>query len=352
MIERIELRPFWLLAAAFGLAGCIAHSTIPSSSVTSASHFEYESSSDPLFVYERTEIPFKNRMLDEEETPQYRVRYIRFPSIGDNGQPDDLVRGKYYESKIPGPKPMVIVLPIWGRHVYPSTKITTYLKRHSGGGVNVFYLEGGEDLFDWKALGSAPTEEAYLDLFEDGAQRELVTITDIRRVIDWAEGRPELDSNRIGLVGFSHGAMVAAAVAAQEPRLAATVLVMGGALAHAVIARCPLARSEPARTRATEAFGWSVEDLERRIEPILAPLDPASYPGRVDPERVLIVEAARDECMTESGREALWEAMDRPERIRLDYRHKQAFLTMTPLKMNWLRHRIWSFFQQTLLEAS
>jgi pimeloyl-ACP methyl ester carboxylesterase len=311
-----------------------------------------ESSSDPLFVYERTEIPFKNRMLDEEETPQYRVRYIRFPSIGDNGQPDELVRGKYYESKLPGPKPMVIVLPIWGRHVYPSTKITAYLKRHSEGGVNVFYLEGGEDLFDWQALGSAPTEEAYLDLWEDGAQRELVTMTDIRRVIDWAEERAELDSNRIGLVGFSHGAMVAAAVATQEPRLAATVLVMGGALAHEVIARCPLARSEPARNRAAEGFGWSTEDLERRLEPILAPLDPASYPGRVDPERVLIVEAARDECMTEAGRKALWEAMDRPERIRLDYRHKQAFLTMTPLRVNWLRQRIWSFFQQTLMEPS
>ena len=112
--------------------------------------------------------------------------------------------------------------------------------------------------------------------------------------------------------------MVAAAVATQEPRLAATVLVMGGALAHEVIARCPLARSEPARNRAAEGFGWSTEDLERRLEPILAPLDPASYPGRVDPERVLIVEAARDECMTEAGRKALWEAMDRPERISDD----------------------------------
>jgi dienelactone hydrolase len=301
-----------------------------------------------VFAYQRSEIPFKNRMLDEEETSLYRVRYVRFPSVGDNGQPDNLVRGKYYESKLPGRKPMVIVLPIWGRHVYPSEKMTAYLKRRSGGRVNVFLMEGEEHLIDWQALVGAADEAAYLDLWEQGAQREWVTITDIRRTIDWAETRADLDPERIGLVGFSHGAMVAGAVAAQEPRLAATALVMGGALAHQVLTRCPLTRSEPAKAKAAADFGWSLEDLERRLEPIFAPLDAASYPGRVDPSRVLIVEAARDQCMTQSSRKALWKAMSRPQRLLLDYRHKQAFLAMTPLGFNWLRRQIWDFLQQTL----
>jgi hypothetical protein len=109
-----------------------------------------------------------------------------------------------------------------------------------------------------------------------------------------------------------------------------------------------LSRGEAAKNRAQSGFGWSLADLEHRLEPIFAPFDPASYPGRVDPSRVLIVEAARDQCMPRTGREALWEAMGRPRRIRLDYRHKQAFLAMTPLGFNWLRHRIWEFLQQTL----
>jgi pimeloyl-ACP methyl ester carboxylesterase len=197
-------------------------------------------------------------------------------------------------------------------------------------------------------LGAASDEGAYLDLWEQGAQREWVTITDIRRTIDWAETRADLDPRRVGLVGFSHGAMVAAAVAAQEPRLAATVLVMGSALAHEVLARCPLARSESAKAKAAEEFGWNWQDLERRLEPIFAPLDAASYPGRVDPSRVLIVEAARDQCMPQTGREALWEVMNRPQRLLLDYRHKQAFLGMSPLGFNWLRRRIWGFLQESL----
>ena len=103
------------------------------------------------------------------------------------------------------------------------------------------------DAIDWQALATAADEGAYLDIWGQGARREWVTITDIRRTIDWAETRADLDPERIGLMGFSHGAIVAGAVAAQEPRLAATALVMGSALAHQVLTRCPLKRSQLAK---------------------------------------------------------------------------------------------------------
>jgi len=197
-------------------------------------------------------------------------------------------------------------------------------------------------------LASAVDEVAYLDIWEQAAQREWVTITDIRRLIDWAETRADLDAERVGLLGFSQGAIVASSVVAQEPRLAATALVMGGTLTHQVLARCPQDRSVAAKARAATEFGWTLDDLEQRLEPMFAPIDAATYPGRVDPSRVLIVEAARDECVPETAREALWEAMGRPERIKLGYRHKQAFLAMTPLGLNWLPNRIWHFFDQAL----
>ena len=336
------------LMMASSFIGCVAHTSSPPASMPPESLELREPSATQLFSYERREIPFKNRMLDKEETSLYRVRYVRFPSIGDNGQPDNLVRGKYYESKLQGRKPMVVVLPIWGRHVYPPEKITAHLLRRSRGHINVFQVEGPNHLLDWQGLASAPDETSYLELWEQGARREWVAITDIRRILDWAKTRADLDSERVGLVGFSHGAMVAGAVAAQEPRLAATVLVMGGALAHQVLAQCPLTRSAPARSKAVTEFGWSLDELEQRLQPIFAPLDPTTYPGRVDPQRVLIVEAAQDQCMTETAREALWESMGQPERILIPTRHKRAFLGMTPLGFNWLRHRIGDFLLRTL----
>ena len=52
--------------------------------------------------------------------------------------------------------------------------------------------------------------------------------------------------------------------------------------------------------------------------------------------------------MTETAREALWESMGQPERILIPTRHKRAFLGMTPLGFNWLRHRIGDFLLRTL----
>jgi dienelactone hydrolase len=226
--------------------------------------------------------------------------------------------------------------------------MTAYIKSHSLGEVNVFNMDGKKDLVDWEGLATAADEAAFMERLDESAEREWTTIIDIRRTVDWAEARSEIDAKKIALMGFSQGGMLAAGVVVQEPRIAATVLVMSGALAHQAIARCQLERSEGMKAKAFSDFGWSREELESRVESRFRAVEPANYPGRVDPSTVLIVEAAKDDCIPESGREALWETMGRPQRILLNYKHKQAFLSMTPLRLMWLRHRIWDFLQDSL----
>ena len=46
---------------------------------------------------------------------------------------------------------------------------------------------------------------------------------DVRRAIDYLSTRPEIDANRIAVVGYSMGGMIAIRLAALEPRLAAVV---------------------------------------------------------------------------------------------------------------------------------
>ena len=104
-------------------------------------------------------------------------------------------------------------------------------------------------------------EDEFLETWTQGADHEVATVSDMRRLIDWAEGRPEIDAGRIGLIGFSHGAMLAPVLAAQEPRISSTVLVMGGADPHEVIARCEGARTEGIQDHALETFGWSKDEM-------------------------------------------------------------------------------------------
>ena len=55
------------------------------------------------------------------------------------------------------------------------------------------------------------------------------SIIDAEQVLDWILSRPELDPSRIGILGISMGAMRGAVLAGIDPRVKASVLVLGGA---------------------------------------------------------------------------------------------------------------------------
>jgi len=337
-----------ILLLGTGLAGCVSHTTTPVSTEATTLAPDGAARTQSAFDYDRTTVPFTNDVLDEEETKNYLVRYIHFPSIGDNRQRNDQVTGKYYESKHPGKKPLIIILPIFGGHVYPSQNMTLFLKRVSDGDVHVFRMLGEQNLTDWWALKHAPDEESFMQLWQTTSQAERNTIVDIRRTIDWALARPEVDADRIALIGFSRGAMTAAVATAIDDRLAATVLVMGGAHPHEALANCPMLRGEGVQGKVKKDFGWTLDEFADRLEPLYYDLDPANYAGQADTESILIVEAAKDNCIDADAREALWLAMGQPTRISIPYGHKKAFLSMTPIGTKWLQKEIWSFLQETL----
>jgi dienelactone hydrolase len=344
-----RFRPNPALALAFatmGLASC-----------ASVTHMETAASPDPairpatdaVFAYPVEAVPVEDRLVASKG--RYDLHRISFPSVAENGQRENLVMVDYHRSRVPGSHPVVIVLPIWGRHVYPSNAVTRTLRKRSDGNMHVLNVLGEDFLIDWPKLGTLTDEDEFIETWTRGAEHEIATVIDMRRLIDWAEDRPEIDAYRIGLIGFSHGAMLAPVLAAQEPRISATVLVMGGADPHEVIARCVGARTEGVQEHAERTFGWSRDEMATILDPIYNPINAASSPGRVDPARVLIFDAGRDECVPESARDSLWEAMGRPERFTIDADHRHAFYAMTPLRFNWMRKKIWSFFETRLIEG-
>ena len=225
--------------------------------------------------------------------------------------------------------------------------MTQSLLKYSDGQMNVLRILGKDFLFDWTAMGSATSEAGLISLARRMAERIRTHVVDIRRSIDWVETQPDVDPNRIGLVGFSIGAFVASLVAANEPRLAATVLAMGSAHVHEMLATC-FGRAKAAREAIMSRFGWTTETLKKKIEKPLAPVDPARLAGRVDPSRVLMFDAEYDECMPSVGREVLWQAMGRPKRVTWPYGHKMSFIMMTFLGLNRMRHEIYDFLEATL----
>ena len=260
-------------------------------------------------------------------------------------------------SRSPGPKRWVVILPIWGSSIYPPRQIARRLLRSSpssrtaASDTNVLWILGPDELFDWQAMADAETEDEYLGIVTRGADCLAASIRDVREWLDWIGARSDYDPDRLGLVGFSIGAVAAASVVAMDPRPDATVLIMGGGRLEHVFAGCR-GDARLGRDGALSNLGWSLDEFLRRTAEPLSSVDPVDLLGArgpaVDPETIFFSAATKDTCIPEISRESLWRALGRPERLQVPYGHKMSFLSMTFLGFHQTSHRILDFLDRTL----
>lgn len=335
-----------VVSGAMALGGGCAHQPYRPGTAADANERDQQAGPAPLFAYDSGP-DYHNDTVGQHEDPAYEVRRIRFASVGDNGQPGDRVVGHWLRHEGSGPRRLVIVLPIWGlEDVYPVRKTARGIASRVPN-TDVFWLRGPEQLVDWSRVAEAETEEAFHQALARFVERLRVNVVDIRRIIDWAEQQPGIDSGRIGIVGFSIGAIVASVAVANEPRLRAAVLAMGAAEPGRVLATCNGAPGQ-ARERIMDRFGWSTDRYREAVSLHFAPLRAATRAPRTDPGRLLIFDARLDGCIPRESQDALWERMGRPERVSIFAGHKLAFLAMTPLGLNSMSSQIYRFFDEKL----
>ena len=304
-------------------------------------------SSKGLFSYQHKPIGIDSNILLDVKLENYNVHKIRFPSVGDNGQELNYVTAHYFKSKFSDRKGLVIILPIWGAYKYPSEKIAEEFVEQSRGSINVLQVFGEHDLFDWKTMADAKTEYDFITYAKRMTERFRNTVIDIRRIVDWAELQSDIDSKRVGQIGFSVGAVIGAMVLGSEQRIGASVLAMGAANPAEIFAACN-GKLGAMRQRIMRRFGWSRAQYKAVFEKLFADGDPVKFAGRFKPETILMIDAYYDDCMPKAARDALWEAMGRPERISFLYTHKLAFLSMTPLGFYYSRYKIYQFMANAL----
>lgn len=277
----------------------------------------------------------------------YVTRRFSMPASFENGQPGDLVTGTYYDSSLGGRKPLVIVLPVWGVSEYPSTKMTHAILKRSHGGMNVLRVEGDNRIMAWKDIEHSATIADFVDGVANSAERFRHSVIDVRRLIDWAQTRKEIAPQHIGLVGFSVSAISGTLVVQSDPRVRSSALVMGGADIPTIMTECP-GNEADTRRGVIERLGLTREIYKQTVAVMFEGLDPTDYPNRVNPASILIVDAAKDDCIPKKAREDWWNALGRPERISMNYTHRGSFMAMTPLGFNFLRKRVYEHLAATL----
>jgi len=120
---------------------------------------------------------------------------------------------------------------------------------------------------------------------------------DCMRAVDYAFARGDLDTARLGFVGFSQGAIMGTAFCARDERVQAVVLVVGGGN---FLQMYPAARNPEARARA---------------ERIAQTIDPVHHAALISPRPLLMVNATRDELIPRRCAEDLFEAARPPKEI-------------------------------------
>lgn len=298
----------------------------------------------PFDSFERTPVELSEPFA---ETRTHEIMHMSFRSSGRNGHPRNLVEGRYFRSKGPGRKSLVVVMPIWGTSTYPPAKISEGYARRAGFDTHVIWIYGDSPIFPWTELASVPTEERFREMALDSAERYRSAVVDMRRLVDWAVLQPEIDPSRIAFVGFSMSALVTATLLANEPRVAAAVLMMGAARFADVFSVCRN-RAGEVREHVLESFGWTVDEYRRFFSGLFEPADPTRFAGRYDPNKILMIDAMFDDCMPESSRAALWEITGHPHRVTFLYRHRSAFYSLTPLGLNVSRRKIYRFLDSTV----
>jgi dienelactone hydrolase len=123
-------------------------------------------------------------------------------------------------------------------------------------------------------------------------------VIDLRRTLAALAGLPEIDAGRIAYAGFSLGTIVGAPFCAEEPRVKAAVLAIGGG----------------------------------GVGPVAS--DPVGHIPRFAPRPVLFVNAARDETIPRESAEALHQAARSPKEVLwFDCTHSE--LPGAALKAMW-----------------
>jgi hypothetical protein len=334
--------PVSLALVALAQTGCIAH---VSRGAEPPETYRYQppQASHPAFDYRGGAVI---ELTPAADGSRYHDTFeLTFAASGGHG--GTRVEGLYLRSRSPGAKKLVVVLPIWGTSEYPPSRIAHGYARRSRGDAHVIWIFGQTPLFPWTSLSSTASVEQFRAMARESALRYRDSVIDLRRLLDWTDTRPEIDPDRIAMVGFSMSALVTATLLANDARITTAVLVMGAARFADIFAYCDN-RAGDVRDHVLQAYGWSLEEYRGFFGELFDPADPVHYRGRYDPDRILMVDAAFDDCMPRAARDALWEATGRPTRISLLSWHRGAFYSMTPLGLNFLRGSIYRFLDRAL----
>ena len=161
--------------------------------------------------------------------------------------------------------------------------------------------------FDQHSQGERRIEGGGLAQVIAFRKRPAKTVNDARRLIDFLQTRPEIDPERVYLIGASFGAITGSTVVAFDKRIKAAVLVVGGG-DLSILLDAPYIRQE------LPPLLYALATPLVRF--IMRPADPIHYAADTAPTPLLFQNGDQDVLVTPAAGKALYAAAGEPKEIR------------------------------------
>lgn len=272
---------------------------------------------EPLSHYQYENGAFNFSLNKISNGPGYAIFNLSYPSPMSSGHAvNDSVKAIYYEPIAGGKMPAIVVVHALGsgdatqerwlagelaRRGFAVLFIT--LPYHMGRRPAGFAFKGVKMIYEADLISRA------------GRQ----AVLDVRRGVDWLQGRENVEGGRVGIVGLSMGAVIANLAMGVEPRLKAGVSILGGGDISGIIWHglvTIMAKFELKRSGYTE----------RSLREKLAPIDPMSFARYNRPRKVYMINGAFDFIIPRKNVKALWLALGKPKITWLPAGHYTALL--------------------------
>lgn len=264
----------------------------------------------PAFVYEH--LPLDVTLELKEETKDYNYYFIKIRHTDFQGFKNDKARAYYFEQKNPQRRaPVLIILPPTGG---PIQLVKIIAEGYAKEGFTTLAFYRREQFFN-----PEKTMEYNVDLIRQ-------SVIDVRRGLDFLTGRPNLDMDRVGIVGMSLGGIIACLATEADARIKATAMVVSAGNLPKVLATSQYKRVRDFRAGMIARYGLADQDaLIEFARPYLKHVDPLSYAERIDPARLLMINGSFDNIIDITAARDTWQAFGKPDWITSPVGHYTSF---------------------------
>ena len=253
------------------------------------------------------------------------VYTLTFPSpVKTKHESNNTVHAEYYRPKNARNRPATLVLDILDGTQLVSRAEALWLAQHNIPALTVQMAYYGPRRNGSKErLLSTDVEKSVANITQ--------TVLDCRRAFAWLETRPEVDANRLSLLGTSLGGLVGGVVVGAEPKVrSAALLLSGGGLVDSF--------SEHPQAGPVLITLALVGVTKEKLKKLIDPVDPLTYAARLKDKRLLLIAASRDDIVPPAAMRRLWEATGRPKLVWIDETHVGAAVHMFQMMRVVTRH--------------